>query len=38
VYKGKAFAGMILVRFGHAPVLREGPLTAGEGPESDLGF
>ncbi|MDR0828391.1 MAG: deacylase [Desulfovibrio sp.] len=38
VYKGKAFAGMLLVRFGPSPVLRERPLTADQGPESDLGF
>ncbi len=38
VYKGKAFAGMILVRFGApAPSARE-TMTAVKGPESSLGF
>lgn len=38
VYKGKAFAGMVLVRFGDAPKRDERPLTATSGPESSLGF
>ncbi|MDL2210067.1 deacylase [Desulfovibrio sp. OttesenSCG-928-O18] len=38
IYKGKAFAGMILVRFGKAlPASRE-TMTAVNGPESDFGF
>lgn len=38
IYKGKAFAGMLLVRFGKAhPASRE-IMTAVNGPESDLGF
>lgn len=39
VYKGEAFAGMVLVRFGDAPhVGQGGALTATSGPESALGF
>lgn len=38
IYKGKAFAGMILVRFGDGPPASGDPLTATVGPESDLGF
>jgi hypothetical protein len=38
VYKGKAFAGMILVRFGTPGPASGQPLTAVAGPESDLGF
>lgn len=41
VYKGKAFAGMILVRFGPTgpPATADGaPLTAINGPESEFGF
>ncbi|CAK7019885.1 MAG: hypothetical protein DELT_02373 [Desulfovibrio sp.] len=38
IYKGKSFAGMILVRFGKAlPASRE-TMTAVKGPESDYGF
>jgi hypothetical protein len=38
VYKGKAFAGMVLVRFGKTSPLSGRPLTATPGPESDFGF
>ena len=38
VYKGKAFAGMLLVRFGQAEPGSKEPLTATKGPESALGF
>lgn len=38
VYKGKAFAGMVLVRFGRADPGVQEPLTATKGPESALGF
>ncbi len=38
VYKGKAFAGMILVRFGQGQPVPKDPLTATTGPESALGF
>ena len=39
VYKGEAFAGMVLVRFGDAPHAGQGgALTATSGPESALGF
>ena len=38
IYKDKAFAGMILVRFGDAPPASALPLTATGGPESELGF
>lgn len=39
IYKDKAFAGMVLVRFGELhPVDDATPLTATGGPESDLGF
>lgn len=38
IYKGKAFAGMLLVKFGKAlPASRE-TMTAVKGPESDFGF
>lgn len=37
VYKGKAFAGMVLVRFGEGGVVEDVPLTATSGLESDLG-
>ena len=37
-YKGKAFAGMLLVRFGQADPNAKEPLTATKGPESALGF
>ena len=37
-YKGKAFAGMFLVRFGQADPNAKEPLTATKGPESALGF
>ncbi|MCC8194322.1 MAG: deacylase [Deltaproteobacteria bacterium] len=38
IYKGKAFAGMVLVRFGkNAPAARE-TMTATKGPESDFGY
>lgn len=38
IYRGKAFAGMILVRFGtEEPSSREA-MTATKGPESDFGF
>ena len=38
IYKDKAFAGMVLVRFGKpAPSARE-TMTATKGPESDFGF
>ena len=38
LYKGKAFAGMVLVQFGKAvPASRE-TMTAVKGPESDFGF
>ncbi|MDR3175227.1 MAG: deacylase [Desulfovibrio sp.] len=37
-YKGKAFSGMILVRFGDAAARPVKSLTAGRGPESELGF
>ncbi|MDR2801574.1 MAG: deacylase [Desulfovibrio sp.] len=37
-YKGKAFSGMILVRFGDAAGRPVKSLTAGSGPESELGF
>ena len=38
IYKGKSFAGMLLVRFGQAvPAARE-TMTATKGPESALGF
>ncbi len=38
IYKGKAFAGMLLVRFGKtAPSSRE-TMTAVSGPESDFGY
>ncbi|MDR1490344.1 MAG: deacylase [Desulfovibrio sp.] len=37
-YKGKAFSGMILVRFGDAAGRPKKPLTARSGPESKLGF
>ena len=40
VYKGKAFAGMVLVRFGNEGMVADDalPLTAITGSESDLGF
>ena len=38
IYKDKAFAGMILVRFGDGPPSSGDPLTATKGPESELGF
>lgn len=38
VYKDKAFAGMLLVRFGEGGIAEDTPLTATSGPESDLGF
>lgn len=38
VYKGKAFVGMLLVRFGKPPPKAPVPLTATSGPESPLGF
>lgn len=38
VYKGKAFAGMLLVRFGESGITEDVPLTATSGPESELGF
>ena len=38
VYKDKAFAGMLLVRFGGGGIAEDVPLTATTGPESDLGF
>ncbi len=37
-YKDKAFAGMILVRFGPDPAPPAEPLTATKGPESSFGF
>ena len=38
IYKGKAFAGMVLIRFGkRAPSARE-TMTARSGPESDFGY
>ena len=38
VYKGNAFAGMVLVRFGGSLPIIEESLTATKGPESELGF
>lgn len=38
VYKGKAFAGMVLVRFGESMPVDEQPLTATNGPESEHGM
>ncbi len=38
IYKGEAFAGMLLVRFGEPPLTAEHPLTARPGPESEFGF
>lgn len=38
VYKGKAFAGMLLVRFGETSPTTGESLTASPGPESALGF
>ena len=38
VYRDKAFAGMLLVRFGEGGIADDVPLTATSGPESDLGF
>lgn len=38
IYKGKAFAGMILVRFGKAASPSRETMTATAGPESSLGF
>ena len=38
VYKNKAFAGMLLVRFGQPQPASKEPLTATTGPESALGF
>ena len=38
IYKGEAFAGMILVRFGTPSLTAKHPLTEKPGPESDLGF
>ncbi|MDR0339878.1 MAG: deacylase [Desulfovibrio sp.] len=38
IYKGKAFAGMILVRFGDPDRPQPKPLTATGGKESSLGF
>jgi len=38
IYKGKAFAGMILVRFGTAAPSSRETMTATKGPESDFGF
>lgn len=38
IYRGDAFAGMVLVSFGSAPVETDMPLTARNGAESELGF
>ena len=40
LYRGKAFAGMVLVRFGESgPIANDAvPLTATSGPETELGF
>ena len=38
VYKGKAFAGMILVKFGKTLPASRDTMTAIKGPESDFGF
>jgi Predicted deacylase len=38
MYKGKAFAGMVLVQFGKAPTSPRETMTAVRGPESDFGF
>ncbi len=38
IYKGNAFAGMILVRFGEAGTAVAEPLTGVKGPESNLGY
>ncbi len=38
IYRGEAFAGMLLVNFGDKPARVEEPLTAGTGQESSLGF
>ncbi|SBW03079.1 Purine nucleoside phosphorylase [uncultured delta proteobacterium] len=38
IYKGKAFAGMILVRFGKTAPASRDTMTATKGPESDFGF
>lgn len=38
IYRDKAFAGMVLVRFGEESMADERPLTATSGPESSLGF
>ena len=38
IYKGNAFAGMLLVRFGAPPLAAGHPLTEKPGPESNFGF
>ena len=38
IYKGKAFAGMLLVDFGHSARAARDTMTARSGPESSLGF
>ena len=38
IYRGAAFAGMVLVSFGAPPVQTDMPLTARTGVESELGF
>lgn len=38
IYKGKAFAGMVLVKFGTVSPASRDTMTAVHGPESDFGF